>query len=122
MHRAGVIHVRACERAPSDQLVLLLVINFGVPLDRHARRSFHDPVRALRIIYAHLFDVTHEARQVLEVAPEAEQLCGRAVDRQALLDLDAAPGAHAHVRIHLVRRVEADGLIEIAMTCDAAIE
>src|SRR5207244_1570286 len=45
-HRAGVAHAGVRERAPGDQLVLLLVGDFGVPLDPGARGGGGDPVRA----------------------------------------------------------------------------
>src|SRR2546421_6423137 len=39
-------NVRVVERAPSDHLAFLLVVDFCVPLDARPRRCLRDPVRA----------------------------------------------------------------------------
>src|SRR3954454_1096369 len=43
---AGVVDVRALERAPRDQLVGPLLGDLGIPLDRLADRALRLPVRA----------------------------------------------------------------------------
>src|SRR5690242_17528140 len=88
-HRAGVVHLRAAERAPRDELVRLIVDDLGVPLDGRAGRARRGPVAALLVQHLHGLHVLHEARQVVQVAPEAIQLLRRLVDRDALLDVNA---------------------------------
>src|SRR5215207_1452028 len=83
-HRARGLDLRAFERAPRDQLVRAVFGDFGVPLDAAARR-LRDPVRAPLARHRHRFEVAHEARQILEVAPVLVDLFGRGVDDDALV-------------------------------------
>src|ERR1044071_2828460 len=97
VHRPGVVDLRSIDGAPADQLVRNLVEYLRVPLHLAAGRTFGHPVRALVVEHRDRLQVRHEARQVREVAPEAIELLGRAIDRHRLLDADAAAVRHADV-------------------------
>src|SRR5215207_7808248 len=89
-HRARGLDLRPFERAPRDQLVRTVFGDLGVPLDAAARR-LRDPVRAPLAGHRHRFEVTHEERQILEVAPVTVDLFGRGVDDDALVHRNLPP-------------------------------
>src|SRR5205823_8957779 len=72
-----------------------LVDYLGIPFHANAARPARDPVRMPRIAHLDGLDVVHEARQVGEVVPEAEDAVGRRVDDDRALDLRAEITAHA---------------------------
>jgi hypothetical protein len=71
---------------------------------REARR-LGDPVRALVINHADLFDVRHDARQVVELAPEVVALLRDFWDRERLPHADAARELLSPPRLRIVSAV-----------------
>src|SRR5690606_5018526 len=92
-HDAGVVHAASRSRFPADALVLDLLGDARVPLHARAQRAGDFPVPGAVGIAAHRADVAHEAREVLEVAPECVEALHRDVEMQRLGELDAAAPA-----------------------------
>jgi hypothetical protein len=82
------------------------------------------PVRALLVDHLDRLDVVEEFREVFEVPPEGVEVPRRAVDGEALLDVDAAlevflrPGG-----VWLVAGgVDAEGIVGGAVAGDATVD
>ena len=69
-HAAEVLDLRAWQRAPGDQLVGAILCDLSVPLDASSSRAAHRPVGMPVVQHGHGVHMTHEAREVPEVAPE----------------------------------------------------
>src|SRR5512132_1962798 len=90
VHRTGARHCRARERTPSNHLVLDLVDDLGIPLHARAGGCFRHPVRSLGARHTYRLEVLHEAREILEVTPEAIELLERPTDCDGILHVYAA--------------------------------
>src|SRR5579862_9236461 len=88
MNRSRRRYLRTLQGTPGNQAVGLLIDDLGIPRNAHAGRPLGDPVRAA-VLTDDRLEMTHEARQVLEVAPEAEHLVGRLADGDGANHLDA---------------------------------
>ena len=77
-HRAPVGQERAFQRTPGDALAWTIVGEPGVPLDGAAGGTLGAPSRAT-IGHFDRFELWHESRQILEVAPEPIHLLARMV-------------------------------------------
>ena len=118
-HRPCLVHFGPRQRAPGDQLVLNFVVDLGVPLDACSERPLCHPAGATPVQQRDRFEVVHEARQVLELPPEPEQLFVAPMDDDRLLNRaclgldDAACGTHRRV---VRSRVPAQDLVDLAAT------
>src|SRR5688572_28941670 len=123
VHRSGADHVRSFDRAPADHLVRDLVDDLGVPLDVHAGRALRAPARKRVGDAFDGLEVRHEARQILEVAPEAIQLGDGPVDGHAFVDGHAALAAERAPRVLAgAGGVEAEHLVGAAVALHSAFE
>ena len=75
---------------PGDAAVRLVPRLHRVEFNRHAGGTGDGPVSVAVLRTVHLRHVAHEARKVLVVAPEVEDLVSRRVDRDRLVNVDAA--------------------------------
>jgi hypothetical protein len=66
----------------------LIVDDFGVPLQRPARRRPHHPPAAPAAQRRDRVEVLHEPRQIAEVAPELVKLLARAIDGNPFEDVE----------------------------------
>lgn len=83
-------NLRVTNGAPDDAGVRHVLDDFGVPLDTRSCRALGHPEGTAATKVSYTFQVLHDARQVLKVAPEAVQLGNGLVDGDALRDVDAA--------------------------------
>src|SRR5579884_3185456 len=88
MHRAGRIHFAVIHRTPGDQLVFLFVDDLGLPLEIDPEGSVRYPARVPMVDFFDALQVPHETAEVFQLAPEAPEGGGIAVDDDALLDFD----------------------------------
>src|SRR6185312_8921476 len=88
-HAAAALDVGPFERLPGDPLVRSVARDPRIPLDGRAGRSVDDPMRDAGSRRAHRLHVIHEAREILEGAPERVELVWRTIDDNASRHPDA---------------------------------
>src|SRR5438105_4649593 len=100
-------------------------MDHSIPFDRSSGWTFGDPMRLIVIQYRYRFQMIHEPRQILKIAPEAEELFGRTVDDDTAFDLHPFAMAHAGLRrlagLTDVSRVDLEQTICLRSPGDAAL-
>src|SRR5579883_2850285 len=76
-HLAGRRHHRAGQRTPGNQRARLVLRDLGVPFDSRIGGRRHLPMRAPVARHLYVFEMLHEAWQVLEVAPDPVEIIRR---------------------------------------------
>src|SRR5579875_1179865 len=122
MHRAGRIHFAVTHRAPSDQLVFAFIDDLGLPLEVDPEGSVRNPARGPLVNFFDALQVLHKSAEVLQLAPEAPEGGGIAVDDDALLNFDAMAGADASSWADGVCRADSQRLIGGAMAGRSSID
>ena len=93
-----MVNLASGERAPGEPFAWLLLDDLGIPFDCPAG-GLDDPVRTVAGD-THGFDVVHEAREVLEVAPEPIHLLPGSLDGDAFADLQHLVPPPAAYRVY----------------------
>src|SRR5215469_16769527 len=88
--RAAMIDVRTGDRMPGEAAILDVFEQLSVPFQRAPERRRSDPVRSPIVKAAHLLQVLHEARQILNLLPEAVDIFWRFVYGHGFRDTDIA--------------------------------
>ena len=88
-HVSSGVYLATRKRAPGDQLVGAVFHGLCIPLESNSGRSDGGPVGSPLIEYLNRLEMAHEAREVLEVPPEAVDLTHGTAYRNPMLDPDA---------------------------------
>src|SRR4051794_27812625 len=113
--RARRVDLGFSDRAPTNQLVLSLGDDLGVPFDAQIKRPFGRPVRAVLTGRLNRLQVPHDPRQIREVTPVAVQLLAGTKDRHGLIDPDTVLGPHTVLWAGRSGGVQTKGLIGAAV-------
>src|SRR5579875_137593 len=86
-----ILNRRARQTPPRQELLRLHFCNLCVPLHRDASRPARNPMRTPRLCFANLFEMRHETREVLIMAPEIIDLVDGSRNIQGLMNMDPVP-------------------------------
>src|SRR5581483_6068024 len=87
-HGAGVRGAGVIERPPRELFPGPVGRDLRGPLQARGHRPLRHPAGAALVELVHGLEALHEAREILEAAPEAVALLGRLADRNAELEID----------------------------------
>src|SRR5438132_633561 len=77
-------------------------------------------MRVRLVDHLYRFEMVHESRQILEIAPERVELFGRGIDRHALFNTNAAAIRNADLIALSISSGEAEGFVDEAVPGSAA--